>query len=195
MGTTAYRGDAPVTADELMRMDPSAFGEAWRYELVAGRPVAIAPPTPQHGRVLGNLVRRVQAALDAEGVPCSVDPGIGVRPQNAPGTKVRIPDASVWCGERRETPVVLFEVTSPANTGADHEVRRVDLKSVEGVREIVEIHQDGYAAHLLRRHEAGWLSVEIIGAEGVLALESLGIQVPLADLYANLLPPARESAG
>jgi Uma2 family endonuclease len=195
MGTTAYRTDAPITADEFMRTDPSVFGDAWRYELVAGRPVAMAPPTPQHGRILGNLIRRVQAALDASGVPCSVDPGVGIRPANAPGTKVRIPDASVWCGERRETPVVLFEVMSPANTGAVHEARRADLKAVEGVREIIEIHQDGYAAHLLRRHEAGWLSVEVIGADGVLALESLGIEVPLADLYVNVLPPAAESIG
>jgi Uma2 family endonuclease len=193
MGSTAHRSDAPITADEFMRTDPSAFGDAWRYELVGGRPVAMAPPTPQHGRILGNIVRAVQAALDARGVPCSVDPGVGVRPANAPGTKVRIPDASVWCGEQRDTPVVLFEVMSPANTGAEYEARRADLKAVEGVREIVEVHQDGFAAHLLRRHEAGWLSVEIIGEDGVLALESVGVAVPLAQLYANVLPRPRQA--
>jgi hypothetical protein len=150
---------------------------------------------PQHGRILGNLVRRVQAALDAKGVPCSVDPGVGMRPANVPGMKVRVLDASIWCGERRETPVVLFEVMSPSNTGAAHEARRADLKAVEGVREIVEIHQDGYAAHLRRRHEAGWLSVEIIGADGVLAFESLGIEVPLAGLYADVLPALGERGG
>ena len=54
------------------------------------------------------------------------------------------------------------------------------------MQEIVELHQDGIAAHLFRRHEAGWLSIEVIGADQTLTLESLGIEIPLADLYANV---------
>ena len=186
MTTTARRRDTPMTADEFLATDPSLFGDAWRYELVGGQPVAMSPPSRMHGRILGNVVRRVQAALDAADRPCSVDPGVGVKPERAPGNKVRIPDASVWCGDDRETPTVLFEVMSDANAGSGYEVRRADLRSVAGVQEIVELHQDGIAAHLFRRHEVGWLSIEVIGADQTLTLESLGIEIPLADLYANV---------
>jgi Uma2 family endonuclease len=194
MGTTARRADKPLMADEFLSTDPSEFGDAWRYELVSGHPVAMAPPTPEHGRILGNIVRRVQAALDAKGKNCSVDPDVGLKPTNAPGNKVRVPDASVWRGERRNIPVVLFEVMSTSNAGAQCEARRADLKSVEGVEEIVEIHQDGCAAHVLRRHELGWLSLEVIGSDKTLELRSLGIEIRLIDLYANVTLPSEEVA-
>ena len=39
------------------------------------------------------------------------------------------------------------------------------------------------AAHVFRRHEVGWLSVEVIGSDARLRLESLGgIEVPLTEL-------------
>lgn len=177
----------PLTAEEFLSLEPSALGGAWRYELVGGHPVAMAPPTPEHGRVLGHVVRRLQAALDAAGRPCTVDPGVGVKPANAPGNKVRVPDAAVMCRRQgREVPVVLVEVMSRSNAGAEYEQRRADLKAVEGVEEIVELAQDGPAAQVFRRHEAGWLSLEVLGADTSLHLASLGVDVRLGDLYARL---------
>src|SRR3954452_11493729 len=149
------------------------------------------PFSTRRARSTGSVATQCQSdlellALDAADRPCSVDPGVGVKPERAPGNKVRIPDASVWCGDDRETPTVLFEVMSDANAGSRYEVRRADLRSVAGVQEIVELHQHGIAAHLFLRHEAGWLSIEVIGADQTLTLESLGIEIPLADLYANV---------
>jgi Uma2 family endonuclease len=188
--------EPPLTADQFLGLDPSALGDAWRYELVGGFPVAMAPPTREHGLILGNLVRRLQAALDAAGNRrCSVAPGVGVKPRNAPGNRVRVPDAVVLCGERRDEPIVLVEVMSASNAGAGYEARRADLKAVEGVQEVVELQQDGHAAHVFRRHEAGWLSLEVIGPDAVLRLESLGgVEVRLAELYENVLPPAGEES-
>ena len=180
----------PLTADQFMSVDPLTFGEAWRYELVAGRPVAMAPPSPEHGRVLGNVVRKVQAALDAADLPCTVDPGVGVRPANAPGNKVRVPDALIMCRRAgQDTPTVLIEVMSPSNAGAEYEQRRADLKAVEGVQEIVELAQDGPAAQVFRRHDVGWLSFEVLGGDAVLRLESLGVELRMADLYTD--PPGQ----
>jgi Uma2 family endonuclease len=177
----------PLTANQFLSMDTSAFGEAWRYELVAGRPVAMAPPTPEHGRILGNVVRKLQSALDAAGRPCTVDPGVGVRPANAPGDKVRVPDAVVMCRRAgQDAAVVLVEVMSPSNAGAEYEQKRADLKAVEEVQEIVELAQDGPAAQVFRRHDAGWLSIEVLGGDAVLRLESLGVEVRMADFYAGL---------
>jgi Uma2 family endonuclease len=177
----------PLTAAQFLSMDTSAFGDAWRYELVAGRPVAMAPPSPEHGRILGNVVRRLQSALDGVGRPCTVDPGIGVRPANAPGDKVRAPDAVImYRGMGQDSPVVVIEVMSPSNGGVEYEQWRADLKAVEGVRENVELAQDGPAAQVFRRHEAGWLSFEVLGGDALLRFESLGVAVPMKDFYAGL---------
>ena len=151
----------------------------------------MSPPSPEHGRILGNVVRKLQSALDAAGRPCTVDPGVGVRPANAPGDKVRVPDAVVMCrgASGQDFAVVLIEVLSLSNAGAEYGQRRADLKAVEDVGEIVELAQDGPAAQVFRRHEAGWLSSEVLGGDAVLRLESLGVEVRMADLYAGLLTP------
>jgi hypothetical protein len=46
--------------------------------------------------------------------------------------------------------------------------------------------QDGPAAQVFRRHDAGWLSIEVLGGDAVLRLESLGVEVRMADFYAGL---------
>jgi hypothetical protein len=56
------------------------------------------------------------------------------------------------------------------------------------VHEIVEVHQDGFAAHIYRKHEAFWQSIQVIGPDAMLRLESLGIELPLSELYVNVLP-------
>ena len=44
MNVPLRRGaEPPLTADQFLSMDPSALGDAWRYELVGGFPVAMAP--------------------------------------------------------------------------------------------------------------------------------------------------------
>ena len=176
-----------LSADQFMRTDQRAFGDAWRYELIDGRPVAMAPPAQEHGIILSSLVGAMRAALAASGLPCVSAVGVGVRPANAPDRKVLIPDALVLCRDKdRRRPVVLFEVLSPSNKGAEYDERREDLKAVEGVEEIVEIKQDSVEARIHRRHEDMWQVTEVRGGNAELELRSLGISVRMDVLYADL---------
>jgi hypothetical protein len=43
------------TADRFLVTDQHMFGDAWRYELVDGRVIAHAAPTPEHGAILAGL--------------------------------------------------------------------------------------------------------------------------------------------
>ena len=64
------------------------------------------------------------------------------------------------------------------------------LQAVEGVREVVEIYQDDYAAHVYRLMAGGSWAFEALGGEdAVLRLESLGIEVPLAEICALVSLP------
>jgi Uma2 family endonuclease len=185
---TLLGADRPLlTADEFCAIDQHTFGDAWRYELVDGRVVAMAPTTDKHALILSNLIVAVAAALAAAGLPCRVFSGNGVRPANALNRRVRIPDATVMCrnGKRRR-PVVLFEVLSPSNEGPEYAERFDDLKQVESVEEIVELAQDSVEARIHRRHEGGWQVGEARGEEAALKLHSLGVSVPMAALYADL---------
>ena len=55
-----------MTADEFLRWDD---GGDTRYELVHGRPVAMAPAADRHGRIAGNVWGEIDRRL-AERPPC-----------------------------------------------------------------------------------------------------------------------------
>ena len=91
-------------------------------------------------------------------------PGRRSEAAQRPRHRVRVPDAIVLCG-----------------------ARRADLNAVDGVQRWLELQQDGHAAHVFRRHEVGWLSIEVISSDAMLRLDSVGaIEVPLRELYKNV---------
>ena len=183
---TAARNSPFLDADAFLRTDQSAFGNAWRYELVRGAIVAHAAPAPEHGVILGNLAREIGNRL--RGHPeCRAEVGSGAAPQYEQRDTARIPDAMIRCGK---LPRVVFEVVSPSELGhkRQRDQRRADLQAVEGVQEIIEVYQDEMLAHAYRRQDAGWIFESIAGAEAQVVLASVGITVPLAALYERVLP-------
>src|SRR4051812_30317526 len=66
---------ARMSVEEFLHWDP---GGDRRYELIDGRPVAMAPPAAAHRIVAGRLARHIGAALDRR-PPCTVQPEAGVR--------------------------------------------------------------------------------------------------------------------
>jgi Uma2 family endonuclease len=159
-------------ADEFLLTDQSVFGLAWRYELVRGTIVAHAVPSPEHGAILSNLAREI---------------GSGAVPQYERRDTARILDATIRCGQ---LPRVLFEVISPSELSHKRQwdQKRSDLQAVEGVQEIIEIFQDEMLARAYRKQEAGWVFESISGADAVVKLPSVGIEVPLAALYERAMP-------
>jgi Uma2 family endonuclease len=62
--------------------------------------------------------------------------------------------------------------------------RRRHLQDVEGTEEIVEVYQDEAALHVYRRGQNGqWAFDAVDGLESVLSLLSVGIDVPLSEIY------------
>jgi hypothetical protein len=70
------------TADGFLETDQHEFGNAWRYQLVGGRIVAYAAPSPEHGAILAGLTGALGSRLRGN------------------------PDAMIRCGKH---PRVLFE--------------------------------------------------------------------------------------
>jgi len=184
---TAARNSQFLDADQFLRTDQSAFGTAWRYELVRGTIVAHAAPSPEHGVILNNLAGELYNRL--RGHECRSEVGSGAAPQYEQRDTARIPDATIRCDKH---PRVLFEVVSPAELRHKRQwdQKRSDLQAVEGVQEIVEIFQDEMLAHAYRRQGAGWVFESIAGPDAEVALPSVGIAVPLAALYERVVPEA-----
>jgi Uma2 family endonuclease len=171
-------------ADEFLQTDQREFGPAWRYELVNGWIVALAALSPDHGAIAANLAGALIGRL--RGTGCRAELGSGAAPKRQQRNTARTPDVSIRCGEDLR---VVFEVISPSELRhwRDRDQKRRDLQDVEGVREIVEVYQAEAAVHVYRWADDGvWAFTAIDGIDTVLRLESVGIELPLAEIYEGL---------
>lgn len=167
-----------------MVADQHAFGDAWRYELVDGRIIAHAAPSPEHGAIISGLIAALAPRLAGRPGGCRPEVGSGAVPRSEQRNTARIPDVMVRCGEH---PRVAFEVVSPSEIRdwRGRDLKRRHVQAVEDMREIVEIYQDDYAVHVYRSLGDGSWAFEALGGEdAVLRLGSLGIEIPLAEVYA-----------
>lgn len=171
---------ANLTADDFLTVDQSVFGDAWRYEMVDGRIIAHAAPSPDNGAILMGLGTALGNRL-RDRRDCRPEGGSGAVPARKQRNTARIPDAMVRCGDN---PKVVFEIVSPSELGhrRARDRKRLDLQEVEGVQEVVELYQDG-AAHIYRRHDGAWLFEVIDGLDRTLHLESIGLEIPMSEIY------------
>ena len=173
------------TADEFVVQDQHEFGDAWRYELVEGRILAHAAPSPEHGAILAGLALALGSRLAGMPGGCRPEAGSAATPRSAQRNTARIPDLIVRCGEHSR---VAFEVVSPSEIRdwRARDQKRQHLQAVEGMREIVELFQEDYAVHVYRLAAGGttWTFEALGGAEAVLALESVEVSIPLSEIYA-----------
>ena len=186
MDTAEQATGRPLRADEFLETDQRAFGDAWRYELVDGVIIAHAAPSPDHGAILTALGAALLNRLRGRKDGCRPETGSGAVPKRQQRNTARIPDVLVRCGEH---PRVVFEVISPTELRhrKARDRKRRDEQDTPGVEEIVEIFQDDAAAHIYRREAAGTWSFDAIeGLDTVLKLRSIGIEIPLAELYETI---------
>ena len=178
------RIDKAWTAEAFLAADQHVFGDAWRYELVDGQIVAHAAPAPLHGELMAKLA--LALGLRLRGHPCKLEIGSGAAPTRQQRATARIPDLLIRCAG---LPRVIFEVVSPSELRAwrARDRKRRDEQDIDGVQEIVEIYQGEPSAHLYRRRPDGaWLFEAVDGLEASVQLTSLGLDLPMAEIYAGI---------
>jgi Uma2 family endonuclease len=170
---------------------------------LSGEVLDMAGATPDHGRIGANISGELRQRC--KGGPCevldsSVAVKLGQRRKNAH------PDVTVCCEEVRldETsdagPVILnpklvFEVLSPSTQNYDMTRKADGYREIESLQEYVFVWQDEPRVETFYRSAEGvWL---IGGAVTDLAasvrLRSVGLELPLAEVYARVKFPATES--
>ena len=179
----------PETAEKLMTVAEFLTwddGTDTRYELVDGRPVAMAPVTAGHSIIALNLGHALRSRLKA---PCYAGSEAGVaRPGRddmfyeadivvsctsvTPGTAV-IPD-----------PVVVIEVLSPSTVEHDRGRNAYDYRRIASVHEIVLVASEQRHVEIWRRRGAKWEVEDLIG-DAEVVLEAVGVQIPFGAIYAD----------
>ena len=161
-------------------------GTDTHYELIDGRPVAMAPVSASHSVIVINLGHEIRTRLAA---PCYVGGDAGVphpdRDDNfyeadlvvsctpiPPGTTI-IPE-----------PRVIVEVLSPSTVDHDCGRKAYDYRRIPSVQEIVLVSSEQRHIVIWRRRGAKW-EVEDLIADAMLELEAVGLQIPFAAIYAD----------
>jgi Uma2 family endonuclease len=126
--------------------------EGKRYELFAGKVVAMAPEQSAHALAKANIWRRLVEAIERDGLPCTAYPD-GMAVEIDP-TTIYEPDALVRCGPvvppntvKLIDPIIVVEVLSPSTRARDHGDKSMDYFGLTSVRHYLMSADRGSGCH------------------------------------------------
>jgi hypothetical protein len=182
--TVAQRSpDQNWTAERFCVTDQHVFGDAWRYELVDGRIIAYAAPSPEH-RHSGRADRRTHQ-------PVAWQSGrLASRERQRRGASIGTTSDSAH--SRRADPLrrasqghVRGNSPSELRNWTQRDAKRRDLQAVGGAQgDRRGVPGRAGVAHLpppARRH---WSFEAQGGPDAILQLPSVGLAIPLSEIYA-----------
>lgn len=184
----ARKAGLRMTLDEFLLWDS---GDDRRYELIAGEVVMMAPATEPHGTLVMNFGASLRPTLSKR-PPCRV---VAEGAITRPGARDRCyhADVVVTCTPPArgriliEQPVLIAEVLTPSTESTDRRIKVPDYRAIPGLREILLIDQSRAFVELLRRLGGDhWLTILAIGIDATVTLESLDLELRLADLYRDV---------
>jgi len=172
-----------MTLAEFLKWDD---GTDTRYELVNGRPVAMAPVAPAHSVIVANLSHELRSRLAS---PCYVGNEAGVQRPDRDDTFYEA-DVVVSCTPVEPdraaipNPVLVIEVLSPSTIEHDRGRKAYDYSQIESVQEIALVSSEQRHVVIWRRRGAKWEVEHLIG-DAALELDSVGVTISFARIYAD----------
>lgn len=173
--------------DEYFALDRASDA---RFEYWDGDIICVNGGSREHSEICGNVIYRLGQRL--RGGPCTVfTVGATVLTPTLP--PYRYPDASVACGELQfrhirgvdalVNPVLIVEVLTPTSAARDHGEKFAAYQAIETFSEYLLVAQDAPRVAHYRRTEGGWERRDVNGLDASVALESVGCELKMADVY------------
>jgi len=184
-----------MTVAEFLRWED---GTDTRYELLAGSPVAMAPPAIAHGILSLRLGARIDAALRSRS-PCFGQSEAGIARPDRDDT-CYIADLAVTCtpperGQQLlQDPLLIVEILSPGTALYDRQTKVSDYRRIPSVEEILLIDSASIFAEVLRREGDRWITEIVRGPQATLSLASIGLTTPMSELYEGIDLPDQAAA-
>ena len=176
--------EGTMTRDQFLRWTERQ--PRGRFELDAGRVVAMAPERAAHADAKALAWRALRNAIERAGAPCRayVD-GLAVAVDDDTSYE---PDALVNGGDALEPdalaasqPVIVVEVTSPSNSRVDLDTKFVGYFRVPSIRHYLIVHLAKRVVIHHRRRDADRIESAILGS-GEITLDPPGLVVTVEDL-------------
>ena len=178
-----------MTEPAVQRMSLAAFlewddGTDTRYELIDGRPLAMAPPLEAHGTIVANLAAAIRPRLTQ---PCRVVVEAGITPPDRADTWYQA-DLVVTCARAERgaraisEPRLIVEVLSSSTAAHDRGLKLADHRKIASVEQILLVASEDRHVEVWLRAEDGWKVQDLIGDAAVrLAID--GQPLALAAIY------------
>jgi Uma2 family endonuclease len=158
-----------------------------RHEFDGLQPVAMTGGTVGHDRITYNLRKALETRL--AGTPCQPH---GPNVKIIADGRVRYPDVVVACAPVSVTatvidnPVVVFEVLSEGSADTDVIDKNREYRSTASIQRYVIVQQTHAAAIVFVRNGDAWPSEIVAGEAARLSMPEIGVDLPLAELYAGI---------
>ncbi len=157
-----------------------------RHEYWDGEVVAMAGTTKNHHRVARNFSNRLNTAF-GDG-PCEVFTA-DIRVRVEPRRKYFYPDVVVSCSDREDEdlylnyPCLIIEVLSPSTEAVDRGIKFAKYRAILSLKEYVLVQVSQPGVEVYQRSDRGQWIYSSYGIEDRFLLESVGVEVVVADLY------------
>jgi Uma2 family endonuclease len=172
-----------MTLAEFLEWDD---GTDTRYELVRGKVVAMAPPSARHSVIASRIGGALEAGLKR---PCYVGTNAGVIRPDRDDTFYEA-DLVVSCTPLQSDmvtipqPALVIEILSPTTAEHDRGGKLYDYRRIASVQEIALVASEQRHVEIWRRRGAKWEVEDLIG-DATLELETVGVAIPFAAIYAD----------
>lgn len=196
--SNAARLDSPMTVEEFQNWVPEPGLEGWRWQLIDGTPVSMAPTSNAHGAIQSRTSTIIDMHLQKLG-RCIVITTPGVIPKKRSKINQLVPDLGVSCTDQPMTdntirnPILLVEILSPSNEG----ITRGNVyayQTIPSVQEILVLNSRKVAGTLHRRDGQGeWPDdPDELDAQSTVELRCIDLKIALAAFYGSsgLVGPA-----
>jgi Uma2 family endonuclease len=174
------------TLDEYRAIEEKAEG---RSEYRDGKIVPMPGGTLKHSRIGRNILTYLTFVLrDTQFEPINSDLRLWI-PEYRRGV---YPNVMVFDGEPQLNgarldevlnPSVIVEVLSPSTADYDRQNKFRIYRSIPSFQEYLLVEQDEPFVERYSKQTQGWLLSEYQGLEVSISLESMGVELPMAEIY------------
>jgi Uma2 family endonuclease len=176
-----------------LHMDKTAFlawveGREGRYELAGGRVLIMTGGTMAHGLIVGNLFELLRARLDRKRWVVVTEFGVDVGPRTIRYADIVVdrPGASLK-DLTAKAPALVAEVLSPSTATIDLGDKAAEYLRLSGLAAYLVLAQDEAKAWVYIRGSDQFPAPQpVSGTDASIGIPALGIDLPLADIYAGI---------
>ena len=184
---------AKITVQEYLAMERVS---EIKHEFYDGDIFDMTGGTPAHSLIASNIIREAGNALKSR--PCVVF-NSDLRVKVNPSGLYTYPDVTIVCGQQqfdddqRDTlvnPTVIVEVLSKSTAIYDRGAKSKQFRKIESLQALILVEQDSPVVEVYRRQpEGNWLLTEATDLSESIAIQPLGISIPLSEIYRNVTFP------